>query len=49
MWFATNETWNLSADSLATVLGLHLIQERRGEDWHASDEEIAAFIDRFRS
>ena len=49
MWFATNDSWNLSADSLATVLGLHFIQERRGMNWHASDDEITSFINKYRT
>ena len=48
MWFAENATWNLSADSLIAVLGLHTLQERCGENWKANDAEITQFIEKYR-
>lgn len=49
MCFAEDERWNLSADSLVTILGLHFLLESRGESWHATDEEISEFIEKFQS
>lgn len=49
MWFAKNDRWNLSADTLVAVLGLHYLQEARGEKWNATDTEITQFIERYRT
>lgn len=47
IWVAEDTTTQFFADDLVTLLGLVAMQETRGADWQASDEEIERFIAKY--
>ncbi len=46
-WVARKGELLLQAEGLLELLGLTLMRTQRGEDWHAEDEEIDAFLAKF--
>ncbi len=46
-WFAEGELGHFIAEDPVSLLGLIAMREQRGITWHASDEQIAAFMDQY--
>ena len=47
LWIAESSTIQFSAEDLVTLLGLVALEETRGTDWQASDEDIESFLAQF--
>ena len=47
-WTAENALGRFTANDPITLLGVVNVAELRGQNWHASDSEIEAFVTKFR-
>lgn len=47
IWIAEDTLTQFYAEDLVTLLGLVAIQETRGVDWQASDEDIETFFAKY--
>lgn len=47
IWIAEDTITQFFAEDLVTLLGLVAIQENRGADWQASDEDIETFFAKY--
>src|SRR4051812_29404259 len=48
-WIAEGAMGSFGADDIITLLGVVGVAETRGANWQASDSEIDAFLEKFRT